>query len=138
MTVYVVTSGCYSDYEIDAVFTSIEKAEKYVIAHASDDDIQIEIYDSDSINVDIDLKNIYRAIKYHSTWSFDYVEYEVADRPFERAFSVKTFDDDKGISHKYVREAIIPIRRTKDCSEEHLLKIARDECAKYIAEREDL
>jgi hypothetical protein len=29
-TVYVVTSGCYSDYSIEAIFSSKEKAEKYM------------------------------------------------------------------------------------------------------------
>lgn len=31
--VYVVTSGCYSDYQIEAVFSSKEKAELYVAVH---------------------------------------------------------------------------------------------------------
>lgn len=33
--VYIVTSGCYSDYQINAVFSTREKAEEYVDAHGS-------------------------------------------------------------------------------------------------------
>ena len=33
MKVYIVTKGCYSDYHIEAVFTSRRKAELYVAAH---------------------------------------------------------------------------------------------------------
>ena len=29
-TVYIVTSGCYSDYSIDAVFSTREAAEAYI------------------------------------------------------------------------------------------------------------
>ena len=34
--VYIVTSGDYSDYTIEAVFSTIEKAKEYVDAHGSD------------------------------------------------------------------------------------------------------
>lgn len=29
-TVYLVTSGCYSDYRLDAIFSTREKAQKYI------------------------------------------------------------------------------------------------------------
>ena len=52
MKVYIVTSGSYSDYHIDAVCETREKAEK-ILALISDkdywhDDAQIEEYDTDT------------------------------------------------------------------------------------------
>lgn len=43
--IYVVTSGEYSDYRIDAVFTTKEKAEEYVQNNGSD--YRIEVYNLD-------------------------------------------------------------------------------------------
>jgi len=43
--IYIVTSGCYSDYVINAVFTTKEKAVEYVEQHGTD--YNIEEYDLD-------------------------------------------------------------------------------------------
>ena len=43
--IYIVTSGNYSDYRIDAVFTTKEKAEEYVQNNGSD--YRIEVYNLD-------------------------------------------------------------------------------------------
>ena len=37
MKIYVVTSGCYSDFRIDAMFSTREKAQKYIDAAKFDD-----------------------------------------------------------------------------------------------------
>ena len=37
MKIYVVTSGCYSDFHIDAMFSTREKAQKYIDATKFDD-----------------------------------------------------------------------------------------------------
>ena len=37
MKIYVVTSGCYSDFHIDAMFSTREKAQKYIDAAKFDD-----------------------------------------------------------------------------------------------------
>lgn len=47
--VYIVTSGEYSDYHIDAVFSTIEKAKEYVDAYGSD--YRIEEYPVDDAEV---------------------------------------------------------------------------------------
>lgn len=47
--VYIVTSGEYSDYHIDAVFSTIEKAEEYVDAQGSD--YRVEEYPVDDAEV---------------------------------------------------------------------------------------
>ena len=46
MEIYIVTAGCYSDYHIEAVFTSRRKAELYVAAHCNTDNIDIEEYET--------------------------------------------------------------------------------------------
>ena len=43
--IYIVTSGCYSDYHIEAVFTTQDKADDYVQQHGMD--YVIEEYDID-------------------------------------------------------------------------------------------
>lgn len=53
MKVYIVTSGCYSDYSIDAVFTDRKKAEMYCAIHNEEDqDIEEWETEDDSITVD--------------------------------------------------------------------------------------
>lgn len=47
--VYIVTSGDYSDYAIEAVFSTREKAEEYVDAHGSD--YRVEEYPVDDAEV---------------------------------------------------------------------------------------
>lgn len=45
--VFIVTSGCYSDYQIEAVFSTNEKAEEYIDSHKYPDDFGIEEYGID-------------------------------------------------------------------------------------------
>lgn len=52
--VYVVTTGEYSDYQIDQIFTSLDKAEQYVAANSRYlDEYRIETYDVDDVDVDV-------------------------------------------------------------------------------------
>lgn len=52
MKVYIVTSGEYSDYHIDAVFTDKKKAETYYSAHNSEGyPYFIEVYDIDKYGI---------------------------------------------------------------------------------------
>lgn len=66
MKTYVVTSGCYSDYHIDAVFTVKEKAEEYVKYNAHNtywNEMRIEEYDtSDNYSCDKYITVKYRLI----------------------------------------------------------------------------
>ena len=48
MKIYVVTSGCYSDYHIDAVFTDAVMADQYANL---DSDRNVETYEADSASV---------------------------------------------------------------------------------------
>lgn len=45
--VFIVTSGCYSDYQIEAVFSTEEKAEEYIDSQKYPDDFQLEEYGID-------------------------------------------------------------------------------------------
>lgn len=46
MKLYIVTAGCYSGYHIEAVFTSLRKAELYVAIHSDYDSILIAEYET--------------------------------------------------------------------------------------------
>lgn len=48
MKVYVVTSGCYSDYHIEAVFTDKKTAYAFANIHT---DREVEEYDADSVKI---------------------------------------------------------------------------------------
>lgn len=50
MNVYIVTSGCYSDYTIDAVFTDKKKAEMYCAMHPSNDQ-EIEEWETEDASI---------------------------------------------------------------------------------------
>ena len=48
MTIYVATSGSYSDYQIDAVFTDKRQAEIYCAEH----NCWLEEYESDEVRIE--------------------------------------------------------------------------------------
>ena len=50
--VFIVTSGCYSDYQIEAIFSTREKADAYINAKGTDYDWEISEYIVDSESVD--------------------------------------------------------------------------------------
>lgn len=50
--VFIVTSGWYSDYQIDAVFSSEEMAKEYINANGTDDNWEILEYIVDSESVE--------------------------------------------------------------------------------------
>ena len=97
MKIYVVTSGCYSDYHIDAVFDDHEKAEVYVAANDSiNDPVYIETYDTDDMVIESDGKPIAcivytvafrnhnienpRIVDYHESWVI-YPMFDVIVKP---------------------------------------------------------
>ena len=92
MNVYVVTSGCYSDYRICRIFSNKEKAEKYskgvrgvndIEEYELDDDKEIELYTSIYISYEIEKD------------SFDIISLETAnslDTSFEDANSLHYCD----------------------------------------------
>lgn len=122
MKVYIVTEGCYSDYRIMAVCLNEAIAEK--IAKLSDSS-QIEEWESDtydSVHYDYNYYEVFGGVKGELK-----VNLERVDHPFY--FDIGSFLNPCLYLFKWKGFA-------RD--EEHALKIAYDERAKKIAEREDL
>lgn len=65
MKVYIVTSGTYSDYGIEAIFSTEELAKEYIDIHGDYDDRSIETWDLDS--ADLTRKN-----QWYEVTIFDY------------------------------------------------------------------
>ena len=134
--VYVVTSGCYSDYQIEAIFSSKEKAELYVATHFdynrdSYDDAFIEEYDvSDSL---------INGVAYFGL-SF-YVNREKLSRPY--GFSpvasispiVEKIEDDFHYKRSYIKVTIPSNKYYTDNDADIRFKIASDWCSKYRSQK---
>ena len=124
-TVYVITSGCYSDYHICAVSLDLKKAEmlKKFYEKIEYDEVNIEEYDSD-----------YYADRIASGYSMYLVQFEKTgqvhhinpnrDPTEERIYSTW--------SERYINVEVW----AKD--EESAVKIAAEKRAKYLAEKEGI
>ena len=131
MTVYIVTSGEYSDYGINAVFTSQEQAELYIttMPDADRESYFIEPYETDKVHLE---GKAYYGIRFSITPKFNY-----------RYLTLSTF-----VSAKPVKETIecnyknyyvtIPANRYYSISEEYekCQKIVQDWIAKYKYRKE--
>lgn len=136
--VYVVTSGEYSNYHIDAVFSDYDKAELYCAFLTDKDDYNnenphIEEYNQDIIQVE---GKIYRGVSFREVQGIkskyvDCVNTFVSMAPIEQ--KVKTHIRGDGIK---VLLVTIPISDRVDCDEAE--KIAYDWLAKYKAEKQGL
>lgn len=76
MKVYIVTSGEYSDYGIEKVFTDKEQAELYCALHESDYESPIvEEWDADDVEIE-DTKPYMRRweAKVSSSWKVRYID----------------------------------------------------------------
>lgn len=60
-TIYIVTSGCYSDYGINGVFSTEKNAENFILAFNIDDS-RIEEYELDEF---IDVIEQHKGMKYY-------------------------------------------------------------------------
>lgn len=80
MKVYIVTSGIYSSYEIEAVFSTEDLAKKYLDIHGDYNDRKIEEWDLDSENLTIEKRAYYVQIDKENT---------IADLK-ERSFETET------------------------------------------------
>lgn len=60
MKIYIVTSGCYSDYQIEAVFETKEKAEIYCATKNKSryDDYRIEVFETSDDDIEGDRKQV--------------------------------------------------------------------------------
>lgn len=132
MTIYVVTSGEYSDYGINAVFTSREQAELYCATHNDNSkygyQCEVEEYEADTPVLE---GKVYHGIRFTTSKKrVEYTENIYSARPVvpkitERLYGIK--DD-----------CLIEIPTNQAYTIEEREKIAKDYLAKIQAEKEGL
>lgn len=118
MKIYVITSGCYSDYHIDAVTDDKEKAEFLKLKFSDEyDPANIEEYDTDEYSVEgiQNIKLFYWKVSICNGNSLVYPY--LSGNQYFRVY-------DNGI------QAVV-IARTK----EQAIKIVRDKYAQYLSEQ---
>lgn len=128
--VYVVTSGDYSEYHIEAVFLTYGQATKYIELHLQDGwyyGFQIEEYEINRSMPKTD--NLMWSVSYKGRrWTADRSDETFVKRP------ILDVSETQFPSRKYYEFYMTVFAKDK----EHALKIARDTYAKAKAEREDL
>lgn len=137
--VYVVTSGEYSDYGIDSIFSNIEAAEKRCATWDRCDDPNIEEYElEDGTNIIID--QVYRGLNFGMSYrSYDdnisvYWDMKYGTRPFH--VQIRLREKLTSINNKKIKlyYGTIPVHKTiTDDNEAE--KIIYDRIAKWKAER---
>lgn len=142
MRVYIVTEGAYSDYSIQDVFLSREKAAAYVKANEGRwDDYYIEEYDTsddkiettqdflDNVYIKIDVVNDFNT----GAWNIDVcTAYRV-----EYFYSCAEIRELKNWREPKPYGLRITLRVRPWYSDEKIIKIAQDEYAKWKAEKEE-
>ena len=136
MKIYVVTSGCYSDYHIEAVYTDEIKAKAYANLHS---DRSVEEFEADTVRVTanplyarICYKPKYNIISWISTdeWWFNRLSHPRSDE-YTKHNDVFTF-------------YCILSDRTKEDIEKNgndsslLLKAAQDRWARFCGEEQGI
>lgn len=135
MKVYIITSGEYSGYMIEEVFTDRETAELYCAIH---EDCQIEEFNTDTVKLE---GKVYRAVKFYGhkylskqEWVFkkdiDWVEQIYDTEPITEDF-LSQFN-----GTQYVCKFVIPVN--KSLTDKQARKIANDKWKQFIAEKENL
>ena len=129
MTVYVVTSGIYSDYHIDAIFTDKVKAELYCAVHENSlDQPEIEEWDTDGVEIATD-----KPVKHR------WIAFIGEDGAVIRLSSSLTIRDINVIEYKqrlYCGQYIVQATLDRDVPEEKATKIIFDRLAKWKYERQ--
>ena len=120
MKVYVVTEGEYSDYCIDAIFSDYKQAELYQMTH-EETNTQIEEYELDLWKLEGEVKY---GVRGHVT-----TQGYVFGCPVREDRESQEWQYDDGWF-----DAFIPTK--KFVSEEQANKIARDDWARFKAEKE--
>lgn len=136
MKVYVITSGEYSDYCIQTVTLSREKAEQICAMLNSpkrhySDVATIEEYDTDEIQCGV---NEDVGLCYEAKFNYKTLENIYWGEPF---YSFARNEIKRGLlDHRY--EILIAATFPKDMPQEKARKIMKDRVAKWKAEREGL
>nr|DAK85991.1 MAG TPA: hypothetical protein [Caudoviricetes sp.] len=136
MKVYVITSGEYSDYYINAVALTRENAEQICAMLNSpkrhySDVATIEEYDTDEIQCGV---NEDVGLCYEAKFNYKTLENIYWGEPF---YSFARNEIKRGLlDHRY--EILIVATFPKDMPQEKARKIMKDRVAKWKAEREGL
>ena len=85
MKVYIVTSGCYSDYTIEAVFLDKHEAELYIATKTAeisppwgwDEYNEIEEYDTEDGKISVANREIGHFYWIDATWGWSAVEHQI-------------------------------------------------------------
>lgn len=153
MQVFVVTSGCYSDYGIEGIFSTNEKAQEYIdmqefVQHYNND-YRIAVWDIDKISNDIPTvslclyngkvvtaNELYDNSNTYPAWEFVYNNKENYNG------RVMEITKENYMNENYVTDVQFPIYVVFDVpyNKDKLVmeKIVYDEIAKYKAEKEGL
>ena len=129
MTIYVVTSGEYSDYGIDAVFTDKKQAELYCAVH---EESHVETYIADQEKIEGEVYYGILARDYYK--SAMWCKFFYSDKPVEPSVTSKPESTWIAAHDEY----IIPVNKSYENCYEAMKKVARDYIAKYKAEQEGL
>ena len=135
--VYIVTSGCYSDYHIITVFTDKEKAKAFVDAYNSHktskygDYYEIETYKVNDIDVQIMSGNAFYEVRISESGvcSAGLVEFGFDVVSNEDIGKVVVYPGGRQSGYRVIVLAKNP---------EHAIKVAQDKIAQYKAEKEGL
>ena len=118
MKVYVVTSGTYSDYCIEAIFSDKKKAEVYSGIHSYN---EVEEWEVDEVDVNVNTEIISYAIVYYKPFDQNPISTIAIERgekvAVEALCSVKITLKGKGYEKFYVRADSIAKARKIFCDE---------------------
>ena len=157
MNVYVVTSGEYSDYGIDSIFSTQEKAQEYVDMRKFTDDcnenynIKVwsvdEVYSNEVTDLIFINNKVYKL--YDIKWEYDWIYYSEdngntignvtelnkcdIDEDFQNTEDLNQFRDEE---LKFPIYIVRGVTYNKDRSV--MKKVVYDSIAKYKAEKEGL
>lgn len=126
--VYIVTTGCYSDYTIDSVFSDREKAKR----HAELIGGRVNPYNVDDIKVDMKAEYIYGVDIYGDIMRVEIIN--PGDMPLNEELGVVQYTfpriNDRSVfwAHVYVKAS----------SAEKAKKIAVDKFAEFKAKEEEI
>lgn len=133
MKVYVVTSGEYSDYHIDAVFIDRYLAYKYATVQQLKNrwsSYDVETYDTDDIKMaDVDAEE--EEIRPHIAYRCEFLP----DGTLQEGRDVVKEKWDEPVGEGYYNKNIVVYVPKGDKSVEECVKVAQDMRAKYLAEK---
>jgi len=135
MTVYIVTSGEYSDYGINAVFTSQEQAELYIstMPDSHKERYYIEKYETDESHYE---GTVFYGINFSMTMKYNYRYYTthpfISKKPVEEEIEHSRYDNNYYVT--------IPTNRFyhffEDDDSLECKKVVQDWIAKYKYRKE--